>query len=346
MGKSDIADIGSMLAAQYNENSNDASRVKIVSVPKPQPEPGLAVVRVHAAASNPIDYKVMGGYLKGAGWAMPLPFTPGYDFSGEVSALDDSDANGNVRVGDEVFAVNWGQGQHDENGVPSVGGAFAQYIKIPLSRLSLKPPGISHAEAAAVSLVGSTAYQALFNHLRIGEGSRVLVLGGSTAVGSMAIQLAKDAGAWVATTCSKRTKSYVESFGCSDAIIDYNAERWEENKSVTEHSIDAVFDCAGDDNAFQRSKIVLKEDGGFLSIASFDVGFDPNGHPPLSYAAFMCLCNNPEHQDKLSSMVASKKLKVVIADVFPFTDEGLKMILSKQMEGKLCGKAILSIANN
>jgi NADPH:quinone reductase-like Zn-dependent oxidoreductase len=121
-----------MKAAQYTAFSNNNSDVKIVEVEKPKASPGQAVVRVIAASGNPIDYKVFRGYLEGA-WTTPLPFTMGYDFAGIVDEISPEDSAG-FAIGDEVFAVNWGVGKHDEDGKP-VGGAFAEYVVIPVSRL-------------------------------------------------------------------------------------------------------------------------------------------------------------------------------------------------------------------
>eukprot|EP01083_Nonionella_stella_P131961 401194_1 len=81
----------------------------------------------------------------------------GYDFSGVVEEISQEDEDKFV-VGDEVFAVNWGVGKHDETG-KSVGGAFAEYVVVPVSRLSRKPSGVSFAQAASVALVGTTAHQ-------------------------------------------------------------------------------------------------------------------------------------------------------------------------------------------
>ena len=101
---------GTMLAAQYIENSADLSAIKLVEVATPTAEPGLAVVQVKSAAVNPIDVKVMASAMAGAGCAMPLPFTLGYDFSGMIADLHADDTAGVFKVGNAVFAVDWGQG--------------------------------------------------------------------------------------------------------------------------------------------------------------------------------------------------------------------------------------------
>ena len=119
-----------MLAAQYTENGSDFSTIKLVEVARPTAELGLAVVRIKTAAVNPIDITVMAGALVDAAWAMPLPFSLGYDFSGVIADLRADDAAGAFQTGDAVFDVNLGQHKHDEGRLPT-GGAFAQYIEIP-----------------------------------------------------------------------------------------------------------------------------------------------------------------------------------------------------------------------
>ena len=89
--------------------------------------------------------------------------------------------------GDCVFGVSW-----TAVDVPT----FSEYCLVPLSRLSHKPAGLSFDEAAALPMAGCTAYQCLFECAQVAEGQRVLILGGDTAVGSIAITLAKNAGAW------------------------------------------------------------------------------------------------------------------------------------------------------
>ena len=123
--------------------------------------------------------------------------TPGYDFSGQIYSLPQGENSKGFAVGDEVFGVNWGPGRHDDPSQPDLplAGTFSEYCLVPLSRLSRKPAGLSFDEAAALPMAGCTAYQCLFERTQVAEGQRVLILGGDTAVGSIAIGLAMQAGA-------------------------------------------------------------------------------------------------------------------------------------------------------
>ena len=138
----------------------------------------------------------MKGYLKNI-WAMPSPMKLGYDFAGIIVSLPPLYEDGNFKVGDAVFGVNWGQGKHDDNDISlPIGGTFSEYCHIPISKISKKPIELSFDIAAAIPLVATTAYQCLFDCAKLNNNSRILILGGASAVGSIAIQLAKAAGAW------------------------------------------------------------------------------------------------------------------------------------------------------
>jgi NADPH:quinone reductase-like Zn-dependent oxidoreductase len=245
-----------------------------------------------------------------------------------------------------VFAVNWGQNQHKPSGENAIiGGTFAESITVPLSMLSKKPTGITHEQAAALALIGTTAYQALFDCLKVKRGDKVLILGGPTAVGSLAIQLAKNAGAWVATTASTRNIDYVEQFG-PDLIVDYRKKDW--SKDVPELvGIDAVFDAVGEKDGFARAVTdskVIKDGGSFVSIANQDVGFDPVAHQPrLEFGSFYCLSNSATVQDSLAGDVAEGKLKVIIDRSFPFSKEGAVDMMNYIEGGTGRGKNVMTM---
>lgn len=192
-------------------------------------------------------------------------------------------------------------------------------------------------------MIGTTAYQSLFDKLKIKAGSKILILGGSSAVGSIAIQLAKRAGAWVSTTASTRNLACTSQWK-PDLLVDYTQSQWESHPQLRE--LDAVFDTVGDANALDRavSNKVVRSDGSFLTIANSAVGFNPAGHPPLTFAAMIGLWNSPPVQDELFRLIASKELTVVVEDTFPFTEQGVRDLLSKQATKKSLGKNMLKVS--
>ena len=332
-----------MLAAQYSENTEDISLVRLNSIDKPTSSaPGELVVRVHAAAVNPVDIMVMKGIMhKMLGWSMPLPFTIGYDIAGVVDSINEADQNGKFKVGDRVFGVNWGSHKHHDESTP-IAGAFAEYALIPASKLSKLPENVTFEQGAAVALVGTTAHQILFQCAQLTAGSKVLILGGPSAVGQVAIQLAKSRGAWVATTSSARNLAYVSQFG-ADLVVNYNEQKWDEMEELK--GLDAVIDTVGEKEAFFRAtaKGVVKADGAFVSISSGDAGFNPAGHPPLKFSSLYTLSNNAAVQDELASMLATGALKITIDSVFPFTEEGVHGLLNRVSSGASNGKNVLKI---
>src|SRR3954462_3388897 len=175
------------------------------------PKPGAGEVRIRVAATsfNPVDDGIRGGYLQGP-FPVTLPHIPGIDVAGTVDALGD-DVSG-VQIGDEVIGV-----------LPIVAdGASAEYVVAPAEILAPAPKRISLADAAAMPMVALTAWQALFDDAGLTAGQRVLITGAGGAVGSYAVQLAKNAGAHVIATASPRSADRVRAAG-ADEVLDHTA---------------------------------------------------------------------------------------------------------------------------
>lgn len=209
--------------------------------------PGQIVVDIHAASVNGADWKVRkGSYAPIA----DLPYIPGRDFSGLVSALGAGVTE--FKVGDEVFGVcDVGQEQ-----------AYAEKIAIKASIVAKKPAGLSHADAAALALIGLTALVSVEDTLKLKRGETIFISGGAGGVASYAVQLAKHIGARVITSASKGNHDYVRSLGADEAI-DYNAV--DVAKAVS--GCDAAFDTVGG-NVTQQAFAVLKPGGRAAFIGS------------------------------------------------------------------------------
>lgn len=310
------------------------------SIECPVATESLCVVRVAVASVNPIDQLVCSATIP---WPTPLPFTAGYDFSGTLEALPVG-YNGELKVGDRVCAVNWGQGHHGTaSAEETVGGAFANYIALPISKLSVIPAGVALDVAAALPLVGTTAHQCLFACGKLAAGQRVLILGGSTAVGQVALQLCALRGITAITTTSARNVDFVSTLG-PHRVINYSETEWSELAEMKD--LDCVFDTVGTPGEFAKAKLALKETGVFVTIAAHDAGYDPSAHPPLSYAAFYCLCSAPAVVSELLQLVAEGKLAVKIDERFPFTAEGCRALFTKIAAGKSVGKNVLEVVAN
>jgi NADPH:quinone reductase-like Zn-dependent oxidoreductase len=219
-------------------------------------------------------------------------------------------------------------------------GAYAEYILFPLCQLVHLPQGLSLKEAAAVGLAGLVASQVLFDCAKISAESRILILGGSSAIGSLSIQLAKLTGAWVSATCSARAMKYTRQFG-ADQLIDYQTLRWDDMDNLKD--FDAVIDVVGEPDAFHRSRqqSVVSRTGVFVSVASFDAGFDPHAHPPLSFASFYNFRPDPPRHADLLQLLATGKLKIPIDREFAFSEAGVRALIRYQQKGASLGKNLL-----
>ncbi|MFC7900923.1 NADP-dependent oxidoreductase [Streptomyces griseoincarnatus] len=197
-----------MKAVRFHEYG-DPSVLRYEDVEQPVPGAGEVRVRVAATSFNPVDGNIRGGFMQGP-IPVTLPHTPGIDVAGTVDALGEG-VDG-IAVDDDVVGF-----------LPMDGnGAAAQYVLAPADVLIPAPKSIPLADAAALPLVGLTAYQALFDHGKLTAGQRVLINGAGGAVGGYAVQLAKNAGAHVIATAGPRSSEAVTSAG-ADEVIDHTA---------------------------------------------------------------------------------------------------------------------------
>lgn len=216
------------------------------TAPIPTLKPDDVLVKVHAAAVNPVDWKVREGQLKDV-LPVTLPLILGWDVAGEIVALGEKVTG--WQVGDAIYSR------------PNIGrdGSYAEYIAINAAEIASKPRSLNWQQAAAVPLAALTAWQSLYDFADIKAGERVLIHAGAGGVGMFAIQLAKLRGAYVITTVSTRNVEFVRALGADD-IIDYTQQDFS-----TLHDIDVVFDTLGGE-AQQRSWQVLKPKGRLVSI--------------------------------------------------------------------------------
>ena len=215
--------------------------------PSPVPGKGEVLIEVAGSGVNPIDWKVLSGAMK-AFIPLQLPYTPGVEVAGRVAALGE-DVSG-FSVGDEVF------------GFVNIVGGYATEVVASADRLAHQPSRLSALHASGVPAVALTAWQALHEHAQIKAGQRVLIHGAAGGVGSIAVQMARIAGATVIATASASNHDYLRELGASQ-VIDYNQTRFE---TVVE-PVDVVLDLVGGDTQL-RSWSVLKRGGVLVSPVS------------------------------------------------------------------------------
>jgi NADPH:quinone reductase-like Zn-dependent oxidoreductase len=314
----------SMKAIQIKKyGSNDVVEVN-ETASAPSLSSGKTLVNIKASGVNPVDWKIREGYMQ---QIMPLQFpsTLGMDFSGVVKQVEE-DAHSDFKQGDEVY----GQASIFSGG----SGAFAELALASIDSIAHKPKTLNYLEAAALPLVGVSAWQALVEHIRLSKDKKVLVQGGAGGIGFIAIQLAKHLGAIVATTVSTNDKQFVQELG-ADQVIDYKTENFED----IVHDYDAVFDTVSGDT-YKRSFKVLKKGSGMI-VSTLE---QPNSELMNQYgikAVFLFSQVNKQRLTKLAEWVDQNNIRVNIDKIFSL-DEAAKA-LDYQKEGHPRGKLVLTI---
>jgi NADPH:quinone reductase-like Zn-dependent oxidoreductase len=206
--------------------SVDALRLEEIA--KPVAADNEVLVKVHAAAINPLDWHYMTGtpYIMRLSSGLGAPEDPrmGVDFAGTVEAVGKDVKR--FKPGDEVFGGR--------------GGALAEYVTVREDRaLALKPANVSFEQAAAIPVAAITALQGLRDKGRLQPGQKVLINGASGGVGTFAVQIAKSFGAEVTGVCSTRNVDMVRSIG-ADHVIDYTREDFTEGAQRYDLILDNV----------------------------------------------------------------------------------------------------------
>lgn len=227
--------------------------LRFENVEKPTPADDELLVKVHAAAVNPLDWHYMRGtpYIMRVESGLGTPKTSqlGVDFAGTVEAVGRSVTR--FKPGDEVFGGRT--------------GAFAEYVRVRENRaVVLKPANLTFEQAASVPIAAITALQALRDKGRIQAGQKVLINGASGGVGTFAVQIAKSFGAEVTGVCSTRNVDMVRSIG-ADYVIDYTQEDF----TKSEQRYDLIVDMVGN-HALLEYKRVLNPEGIFVIVGGPD----------------------------------------------------------------------------
>jgi NADPH2:quinone reductase len=206
----------------------------MADIERPIAAPGNVVIRTAYIGVNPADWKAREGWLS-LYFDYKFPFVIGFDAAGVVTEVGEGVTA--LKVGDRVVtASNQGLGER---------GSYAEYLASAEERAVKLPDHVTFIDAAAMPTAAITAYQAVFDVGGVKENSVVFVNGGAGGTGSYAIQLAKMAGARVATSCSPRNADYVRSLGAEFAI-DYRAENVAEAvRRWAPDGVDVVIDTVG-----------------------------------------------------------------------------------------------------
>lgn len=284
----------------------------------PKVGPDSVLVKVRAAAVNPVDWKAREGYLEPLLEAA-FPVVPGWDVSGVV-----------VRPGPAVSEFDVGEviGYVREDFLSR--GTFAEYVAAPLRTLARKPRNLSFEEAAGLPLAGLTAYQVLTKVLRVRRGETVLVHAAAGGVGSLAVQLGVHLGARVIGTASESNHDFVRGLGGEP--VTYGEGLGERVRGLAPEGVDAVFDTVGGDT-LKVSANLLAPEGRLVSIADVDV---------VTYGGrYYFVRPDPEDLQRLSELAEQGVVSVHVSETFPLERAADAHRLNQ--EGRTRGKIVVTV---
>lgn len=303
---------------------------ELSDVPKPVPQAGQVLVRVHATSINPLDYQVRRGDYPDL---VPLPAITGHDVSGVVEAIGPGVSA--FAPGDEVwYTPQIFDGQ----------GSYAEYHVAAESIIARKPASLNHLEAASLSLVGGTVWEALTVRAVLRVGESILIHGGAGGVGHVAIQVAKAMGARVFTTVRETNADFVRSLG-ADVVIDYTQEDYVEAimRETAGHGVDVVFDTIGGDT-LSRSADALAQLGRVVSIV--DIAQPQNLVQAWGKNAsyhFVFTRQNRGKLDELSALVERGQLRPHVGAVYSLADIPLAHARLESANNGLLGKIAIAV---
>jgi NADPH2:quinone reductase len=330
------------MKAAYLEKTGGPEVIQYGDLPQPVPKAGEVLVRIAAAAVNPIDLYIRSGMV-----AMPLPrpFIPSCDFAGTVTSVGPGVKR--LKVGDRV----WGSNQ----GLLGRQGTAAEYVCTTEDWCYPTPAGVADADAAAAALVGITAHLGLFRCAALRPGETVFVNGGTGGVGAMVVQMAKAIGARVVTTVGSEQKAALCRSWGADCVLNYKSA--DIAQAVRDFSggqgVHVWFETQREPD-FARTVELLARRGRMVIIAgrqarpTFPVG--PFYVKDLSLFGF-AMFNAPAQEqrqcaDDMGRWLAEKKLKAPIGKTFPLaqTAEAHRFLQEKTLNqtGTLVGKVMLA----
>jgi NADPH:quinone reductase-like Zn-dependent oxidoreductase len=309
-----------MKAIRFHEYG-DPEVLRLDETDLPTPGPGQVRVRVAATSFNGVDGNIRAGRMQGP-MPMDLPHTPGLDLAGTVDAIGDgADA---IREGDPVIGfLPFGDD-----------GATAEYVLATADTLAPAPTSIPLADAAALPLVGLTAWQALFEHANLRAGQRILVNGASGAVGGYAVQLAKSVGAHVIATATPRTREQVTTQG-ADEIVDHTAG---DVSAAVREPVDVLLNLAPiSPEQFANLAGVVRDGGVIVNTTVWMPA--PSDETRGVRGIDLFVRSDATQLTELAARVDRGELTINVGERVPMTE--LPSIHARAAEGTLTGKVVI-----
>ena len=292
--------------------------MRIEDVVDPVPRPNDVLVEVHAAGINPIDWKFRNGAMR-ARVELSFPDVAGRDVSGVVIGVGAKVTD--LKAGDEVFGTC----------PPDRWGSHAELVAVDAGVVAIKPPNVSHVEAASIALVGHTALTALERTTIIKFGMRVLIHAGAGGVGAFAIQYCKSRGATVYATSSARNAEFVTGLGADEAI-DYTTTDFSEVLS----NLDLVYDTVGGDTHIKSWKVL--KPGGLLVCLNAAPVSDEKPREDIKVETPL-VGYDRAGTERIAALIADQSVQPSVGTVFSFSDAMDAYRLSET--GHARGKVVL-----
>ncbi|HLJ94411.1 MAG TPA: NADPH:quinone reductase [Gemmataceae bacterium] len=329
------------MKAAFYESTGGPEVIQFGELPRPTPQPGEVLVRVGAAALNPIDTYIRSGAVN---MPLPKPFIPGCDLAGTVEAVGTGVRR--FKPGDRV----WGSNQ----GLLGRQGTFAEYASVAEDWLYPTPTGVADTEVSAAALVGITAHLGLFRCAKLQPGETVFVNGGTGGVGSMVVQMAKAVAAQALTTVGSPEKAALCRSWGADLVLNYKTEdipaairAFTKGQGVsvwyeTQREPDLVRTV---DLMARRGRIIIM--AGRQAQPIFPIG--PFYTRDMALYGFAMFNATPEEQrrcaEDINHWLADKKLRAQIGRTFRFSEAAAAHRLQEEntigKAGSLTGKIIL-----
>ncbi|KAF8328798.1 NAD(P)-binding protein [Cantharellus anzutake] len=319
----------------------DALEIKTIAVPKPGP--GQVLLKVEAAALNPIGYKIMRNIPN---LFVSRPHIAEKDLAGTVVSTNNSTR---FKPGDKVIGFLARVGKDT--------GALAQYIVAEEGNLAIRPDTLSVEEGAGLPLVACTSWICIFEIGKVEEGQHVFVNGGNSSVGITAIQMLKAHGCKVSTSCSTKNIDLVKKFG-ADVVYDYTTSPLPSQLSTINPptpKFHFIIDAVGSWPLYYDSESYLAPGGLFISPGSGLWGWSDFGRESWGFwNAFFrptwmggvrrnrppYAIPNGERMDGIADLATQGKLTVPIDSVFEWEDvlKAYDRLVSKRAAGKIVVK--------
>ncbi|MEZ4852465.1 MAG: NAD(P)-dependent alcohol dehydrogenase [Bacteroidia bacterium] len=270
---------------------------------KPKPDRGEVLVKIEAAALNPVDCEMRKGMLSILR-SSKFPKIPGSDFAGRI--VEAGAGVTRFKEGDEVYGMS----------KTRIGGAYAEYIKISPQEIGLKPKNITMEEAASIPLAALTSLQAMRDLAHLQSGQSVIINGASGGVGVYAIQLAKAMGAETTAVCSFRNTELVKGLG-ADHIIDYT----QTDMLKLDQKFDMFYDVYGN-KSLAKTRHLLNHGGTYVSTIPWPANFQAQFLSMFSSVKgkVVLVKSRTSDLDELRQLIESGQLKPVVDKVYPLAE--------------------------